>query len=213
MHWYYAWFDLLPIVTKASIMALSKIISAWTTLLACFNLRTCEMQVNYGDIITWKRHWLYWPSVRWLHCQQWVTSQRVSNVSLVPGPNSPVLRELIHHHLYVTVMVQEMGLYEQFCYLIAIQIWHKQRVLMHGHQGWNVRHSLCHIYMRYVYIYELFIAFVFLLFVHYCNLMVCVVHWVGKWRSRGSTGMFGNLMAIYHIMLQFIQNHYKSTFS
>ena len=36
---------------------------------------------------------------------------------------------------------------------------HKQRVLMHGHQGWNVRHGLCHIYMRYVYIYELFIAF------------------------------------------------------
>ena len=29
----------------------------------------------------------------------------------------------------------------------------KQRVLMHGHQGWNVRHGLCHIYMRYVYIY------------------------------------------------------------
>ena len=28
---------------------------------------------------------------------------------------------------------------------------HKQRVLMHGHQGWNVRHGLCHIYMIYVY--------------------------------------------------------------
>ena len=36
----------------------------------------------------------------------------------------------------------------------------KQRVLMHGHQGWNVRHGLCHIYMRDVYIYELCIAFV-----------------------------------------------------
>ena len=36
----------------------------------------------------------------------------------------------------------------------------KQRVLMHRHQGWNVRHGLCHIYMRYIYIYELFIAFV-----------------------------------------------------
>ena len=36
----------------------------------------------------------------------------------------------------------------------------KQQVLMHGHQGWNVRHGLCHIYMIYVYIYELFIAFV-----------------------------------------------------
>ena len=29
----------------------------------------------------------------------------------------------------------------------------KQRVLMHRHQGWNVRHGLCHIYMRYIYIY------------------------------------------------------------
>ena len=36
----------------------------------------------------------------------------------------------------------------------------KQRVLMHRHQGWNVRHGLCYIYMRYLYIYELFIAFV-----------------------------------------------------
>ena len=30
---------------------------------------------------------------------------------------------------------------------------YKQRVLMHRHQGWNVRHGLCHIYMRYLYIY------------------------------------------------------------
>ena len=30
---------------------------------------------------------------------------------------------------------------------------YKQRVLMHRHQGWNVRHGLCHIYMRYIYIY------------------------------------------------------------
>ena len=36
----------------------------------------------------------------------------------------------------------------------------KQRVLMHRHQGRNVRHGLCHIYMRYLHIYELFIAFV-----------------------------------------------------
>ena len=28
---------------------------------------------------------------------------------------------------------------------------HKQRVLMHGHQGWNVRHGLCHIYIWVVY--------------------------------------------------------------
>ena len=38
--------------------------------------------------------------------------------------------------------------------------WNKQRVLMHGHQGWNVRHGLCHIYM-----------------------MVCVVYCGGKWQG------------------------------
>ena len=43
---------------------------------------------------------------------------------------------------------------------VGICTGNKQRVLMHRHQGWNVRHGLCHIYMRYLYIYELFIAFV-----------------------------------------------------
>ena len=46
------------------------------------------------------------------------------------------------------------------CTNICTNIVHKQRVLMHRHQGLNVRHGLCHIYMRYLYIYELFIAFV-----------------------------------------------------
>ena len=32
----------------------------------------------------------------------------------------------------------------------------KQRVLMHGHQGWNVRHGLCHIYMIYVYVWVVY---------------------------------------------------------
>ena len=45
-----------------------------------------------------------------------------------------------------------------FC--LGLNVLNKQRVLMHRHQGWNVRHGLCHIYMRYLYIYEMFIAFV-----------------------------------------------------
>ena len=45
--------------------------------------------------------------------------------------------------------------------IVDINDSNKQRVLMHGHQGWNVRHGLCHIHMRYVYVYELFIAFVY----------------------------------------------------
>ena len=47
----------------------------------------------------------------------------------------------------------------------------------------------------------------------FCCLFITVTWWYVwcfEWASgdsRGSTGMFGNLMAIYHIMLQFIQNH------
>ena len=37
-----------------------------------------------------------------------------------------------------------------------VKILYKQRVLMHGHQGWNVRHGLCHIYMIYVYIWVVY---------------------------------------------------------
>ena len=39
------------------------------------------------------------------------------------------------------------------CNLFVIKGTNKQRVLMHRHQRWNVRHGLCHIYMRYLYIY------------------------------------------------------------
>ena len=45
----------------------------------------------------------------------------------------------------------------------------KQRVLMHGHQGWNVRHGLCHIYMIYVYIW---VVYSFCLF---CCLFIIVM--------------------------------------
>ena len=44
----------------------------------------------------------------------------------------------------------------------------KQRVLMRGHQGWNVRHGLCHIYMIYVYIW---VVYSFCLF---CGLFIIV---------------------------------------
>ena len=41
-------------------------------------------------------------------------------------------------------------------FVIRPQWVNKQRVLMHGHQGWNVRHGLCHIYMIYVYIWVVY---------------------------------------------------------
>ena len=48
---------------------------------------------------------------------------------------------------------------------------HKQRVLMHGHQGWNVRHGLCHIYMRYLYIWVVYNLCFF------CCLFITVTWW------------------------------------
>ena len=46
-------------------------------------------------------------------------------------------------------------IYEKFCCYLTHSL-DKQRVLMHGHQGWNVRHSLCHINMIYVYIWVVY---------------------------------------------------------
>ena len=50
---------------------------------------------------------------------------------------------------------------------------HKQRVLMHGHQGWNVRHGLCHIYMIYIYIY----IWVVYSLCFFCCLFITVTWW------------------------------------
>ena len=55
--------------------------------------------------------------------------------------------------------------------LIGTDWVHKQRVLMHRHQRWNVRHGLCHIYMRYIYIW---VVYSFCLF---CCLFIIVTWW------------------------------------
>ena len=64
----------------------------------------------------------------------------------------------------------ERGRPREYCQ-VGINVWNKQRVLMHGHQGWNVRHGLCHIYMRYVYI-----CVVYSLCFFYC-LFITVTWW------------------------------------
>ena len=96
----------------------------------------------------------------------------------------------LHHrwgvlHIYVIFAIKVYLILLWYLIDLWITFMYKQRVLMHRHQGLNVRHGLCHIYMRYLYIYELFIAFV-LLFVHYCNVMVymwCIVWQVASKRK------------------------------
>ena len=58
----------------------------------------------------------------------------------------PYKEMLVNGH---PIKVRPLGRYSANAWHLVV---YKQRVLMHGHQGWNVRHGLCHIYMIYVYI-------------------------------------------------------------
>ena len=72
----------------------------------------------------------------------------------------------------------------------------KQRVLMHGHQGWNVRHGLCHIYMRYVYIY-IWVVYSLCLF---CCLFIPVTWWYVwcfEWASRNQEEVQACLVTLW----------------
>ena len=88
-----------------------------------------------------------------------------------------------HYVDYAGITWARISMFSDWSVIVCTKLGHKQRVLMHRHQGWNVRHGLCHIYMRYLYIYELFIAFV-LLFVHYCNVMVYLVYCVASGKQE-----------------------------
>ena len=63
------------------------------------------------------------------------------------------------------------------CPLVLKNTVYKQRVLMHGHQGWNVRHGLCHIYMLYVYIYIYIYIWVVYSLCFFCCLFITVTWW------------------------------------
>ena len=96
-------------------------------------------------ILIW--HWILLKSLfkRVLH-------QRVLIIKRLPSKSSTVLIKYI------------------FAYKYTYHSSNKQRVLMHGHQGWNVRHGLCHIYMIYVYT-GIWVVYSFCLF---CCLFIIV---------------------------------------
>ena len=136
----------------------------------------------HEDVIKWKHFPRYWPFVRGIHRSpvnspqkgQWRGALMFSLICawINVWVNNRYAVDLRRHctHYDVTVMRYP---YQSHKPLSKTMVAHwrmygssdpnqlnKQRVLMHRHQGWNVRHGLCHIYMRYLYIYELFIAFV-----------------------------------------------------
>ena len=80
----------------------------------------------------------------------------------------------------------------------------KQRVLMHGHQGWNVRHGLCHVYMRYVYIY-IWVVYGLCLF---CCLFITVTWWY-VWCIEWASGNQEEVQACLVILWLFIMSCYS----
>ena len=68
----------------------------------------------------------------------------------------PALRALCEGNPSVTDGFPHKGLIMWKAFHAVILYIDKQRVLMHGHQGWNVRHGLCHMYMIYVYIWVVY---------------------------------------------------------
>ena len=88
---------------------------------------------------------------------------------------------------------------------------HKQRVLMHGHQGWNVRHGLCHIYMRYVYIYiYIWVAYSLCFF---CCLFITVTWWYVwcfEWASGNQEEVQACLVTLWLFIIS-CYNLYKTT--
>ena len=80
----------------------------------------------------------------------------------------------------------------------------KQRVLMHGHQGWNVRHGLCHIYMRYVYIY----IWVVDSLCFFCCLFITVIWWY-VWCIEWASGKQEEVQACLVTLWLFIISCYS----
>ena len=81
-----------------------------------------------------------------------------------------------HHGLKAGVFCN-IGYLSQTHLGIGVTNSNKQRVLMHGHQGWNVRHGLCHIYMIYVYIW---VVYSFCLF--YCLFIIVTTQFVALYK-------------------------------
>ena len=86
--------------------------------------------------------------------------------------------------------------------VVAINRLNKQWVLMHGYQGWNVRHGLCHIYMRYVY---LWVVYSFCLF---CCLFIVVTWWY-VWCIEWASGNQGEVQACLVTLCLFIISCYS----
>ena len=96
--------------------------------------------------------------------------------------------------------------YSRYLYVFSPKNSDKQRVLMHGHQGWNVRHGLCHIYMRYVYwvVYSLcFFGCLFITVTWWCV-------WCFEWASDNQEEVQSCLVTLWLFIIS-CYSLYKTT--
>ena len=130
----------------------------------------------HDDVTKWKnfpRYWLFvqgihrspvnsphkgqwrWALVFSLICawiNDWVNTRKAGDLRRHCAHHDVIVMDnpKYSRHAWKHIVVDSKNI---FCY----DRWmNKQRVLMHGHQGWNVRHGLCHIYMIYVYIWVVY---------------------------------------------------------
>ena len=111
----------------------------------------------------------------WRHDRDWPSPWLLHDCILCSLTESYDDHQHIHRIMYVlalrTLYAFMRGLFSCLFPELRSNEGNKQRVLMHGHQGWNVRHGLCHIYMIYVYIW---VVYSFCLF---CCLFIIVTTW------------------------------------
>ena len=83
----------------------------------------------------------------------------------------------------------------------------KQRVLMHGHLGWNVRNGLCHIYMKYVYTW---VVYSFCLFCCLFIIVTCWYVWCIEWASGNQEEVQTCLVTLWLLTISYY-SLYKTT--
>ena len=91
---------------------------------------------------------------------------------------------------------------------VSTHLVNKQRVLMHGHQRWNVRHGLCHIYMIYIYIYIYIYIWVVYSLCFFCCLSITVTWWY-VWCTEWASGNQEEVQACLVTLWLFITSCYS----
>ena len=126
-----------------------------------------------------------------------------NHLSFAPAPTPCVIQLDTRQH-YNDAIISAVASQITSVTIVCLTVKDTQRVLMHGHQGWNVRHGLCHIYMRYVYIY----IWVVYSLCFFCCLFITVTRWY-VWCIEGASGNQEEVQACLVTLWLFIISCYS----